>query len=171
MTDASRIAEVVHNVIYRPLPEYGPRTGCLRRQGEVSAEALQQQFALAFQSQASTFYLELAELLPSPGQRAQLLSAASRAGWIAPDRALDDGEFRVDLGGGAPDQAVSDGWRPLDLSRLQAAASAMAVEPVRVYFLKECFGVNIPPNHPDDEALLRVPTIALCYPWCGSAGR
>jgi hypothetical protein len=98
-------------------------------------------------------------------------AAASRAGWIAPDRALDDGEFRVDLGGGAPDQAVSDGWRPLDLSRLQAAASAMAVEPVRVYFLKECFGVNIPPNHPDDEALLRVPTIALCYPWCGSAGR
>lgn len=104
----------------------------MRRQGEVSAEALQQQFALAFQSQASTFYLELAELLPSPEQRAQLLSAASRAGWIAPDQALDDGEFRVDLGGGAPDQAVSDGWRPLDLSRLQAAASAMAVEPVRV---------------------------------------
>ena len=94
----------------------------------MSAEALQQQFALAFQSQASSYFLELAELLPSPQQRAQLLSAASSAGWIAP---AGSGEFRVDLGGGEPYQTASDGWQPLDLSRSQAEASAMAEDPVR----------------------------------------
>ncbi len=96
------------------------------RQGEVSAEALQQQFALAFQSQAPSLFLELAELLPSPQQRAQLLSAASRAGWALPDDATVDGGLRE------PDQENTASWQPLDRSRVQAAASALAEEQVRV---------------------------------------
>ncbi len=98
----------------------------LCRQGEVSAEALQQQFALAFQSQASSLFLELAELLPSPQQRAQLLSAASRAEWIAPNEALGSrGELGVESGRGGADEGVSDGWRPLNLS-----VPAVADQPV-----------------------------------------
>ena len=103
----------------------------LCRQGEVSAEALQQQFALAFQSQAPSLFLELAELLPSPQQRTQLLTAASRAGWALPDEAAVDGAPRE------PDQENTGSWQPLDRSRVQAAASALAEKQVLVPVLSQ----------------------------------
>lgn len=105
----------------------------LCRQGEVSADVLQQQFALAFKSLAPDLFLELAELLPSPHQRAQLLSAASRAGWALPDQApANSGGSSADLAARAPPQQGPDSWQPLDRSRLQEAASALAEQPVRV---------------------------------------
>jgi len=58
-------------------------SSCTRRQGDVSAELLQQQFALAFQSQAPALFLELADILPSEKQRSELLQAATKAGWTS----------------------------------------------------------------------------------------
>ena len=49
----------------------------------MSAGALQQRFALALNAEAPGMFLELAELLPSPEKRAQLLQAAQQAGWAA----------------------------------------------------------------------------------------
>ncbi len=54
---------------------------CSCRQGDLSANALQQRFALALDTEAQGMFLELAELLPSPEQRSQLLQAAQQAGW------------------------------------------------------------------------------------------
>ncbi len=55
----------------------------LCRQGELPASALQQRFALALDAEAPGMFLELAELLPSPEQRSELLQAAQQAGWTA----------------------------------------------------------------------------------------
>ena len=119
------------------------------RQGDTSADALQQQFALAFQGEAAReLYLELAELLPSAEQRSQLLRAAEAAGW-APrpaaqgvDMSLAAAVVTGSLGGRAePDQAAAPGtaaegsgagdpgWEPLDRSRIAEAASAMSRPP------------------------------------------
>lgn len=106
-----------------------PDDWVLCRQGEVSAEALQQQFALAFQSQAPSLFLELAELLPSPHQRAQLITAASRAGWALPNEAAVDG------GPKESDQENTASWQPLDRSRVQAAASALSEKQVRLNYI------------------------------------
>ena len=122
----------------------------VRRQGEASADALQQQFALAFQGgSARELFLELAELLPSAEQRSQLLRAAEAAGW-APQPTVQEADMSLaaavitsNLGSRAePDQAAAPGapeeasgagdpgWQPLDRSRIAEAASAMSDAPI-----------------------------------------
>ena len=49
----------------------------------MSADALQQRFALSLDAEAPEMFLELAQLLPSQEQRSQLLRAAQQAGWTA----------------------------------------------------------------------------------------
>ena len=57
------------------------RSACPCRQGELSADALQQRFALSLDAEAPGMFLELADLLTSQEQRSELLLAAQQAGW------------------------------------------------------------------------------------------
>jgi hypothetical protein len=121
------------------------------RQGEVTAEALQQQFALAFQSQGQSIFLELAELLSSQKQKAKLLEAAAKAGWL-PEQHLGEQDPLPSEDHGTPvtdqDRNVSHrvtgdvgmdpsmteaGWKPLDRTRIAvvAAASLPSVSPYK----------------------------------------
>lgn len=67
----------------------------LCRQGDLSAGALQQRFALALDAEAPGMFLELAQLLPSAQQRSDLLAAAQQAGWAAYDDAKSVGTPEV----------------------------------------------------------------------------
>lgn len=127
----------------------------------MSAESLQQQFALAFQGQAPSLFLELAELLPSDKQRAALLAAAAQAGWApqqqqqqnpipntaaaspaghdgmtAGSSAADNENNKIGDMGNEPEQA-GDGWKPLDRSRLAAAAASLPSGVVRLDCLSQ----------------------------------
>lgn len=107
------------------------------RQGDLSAEALQQRFALAFKGQAPELFVELAQLLPSQQQRSQLLGAAAAAGWLqsaAPGAAAEQAsqpdeqgvpEPRSADGEGGAQQGLGPAWQPLDRSRIAAAASGL----------------------------------------------
>lgn len=109
----------------------------------MTAEALQQRFALAFKGEARQLFLDLAQLLPSQLQRAQLLSAAAAAGWLQPSAdAADAAEPDEQAAVGQPQETEGlstaqqeDGtaWQPLDRSRIAAAASALAGDAAQVH--------------------------------------
>ena len=122
----------------------------MHRQGDTSADALQQQFALAFKGEvARELFLELAEVLPSTEERSQLLRAAAAAGW-APQPAVQDMDMSLTAAvitsqlnstaepgqAAGPLAAEEDArtgdseWQPLDRSRIAEAASAMSESPV-----------------------------------------
>jgi hypothetical protein len=112
------------------------------RQGDMSAEALQQRFALAFKGEARQLFLDLAQLLPSQEQRTQLLSAAAAAGWLQPradaaDAAEPDEQAALvepqSAEGASILQESDSAWQPLDRSRIAAAASALAGNAAQVH--------------------------------------
>ena len=107
----------------------------------MSADALQQCFALAFKAQAPELFVELAQLVPASQQRSQLLSAAAAAGWLPSPSSAADHACQPDEQGvpeprdGAAEventlqQDAGSAWQPLDRSRIAAAASGLAGSP------------------------------------------
>lgn len=124
---------------------------CWCRQGDLSAEALQADFARALRGSpaAPALFADLAALLPPGPQRAGLRAAAASAGWspsphvdpsMSPARAASRGRpYATDAGGERSDQGAAlaaetsdptgSGWVPLDRSRIGVLANELAGGP------------------------------------------